>query len=82
VAIASRSSRAAGSAASNAAPASIHFESAASSAGVTRPPPRGMSPLAITSTSRLEAAAPRCTTPDAMSAAYESIWKSPLRPVT
>ena len=61
---ASMSSGVAGLPPSNAAPASIQRIKIPTSAGETFPPPRGMSPLRITSTRRLAFPTPRCTMPD------------------
>ena len=52
-----------GSAPSNTAPSLIQVTSSAHSSGDTFPPPRGMSPVRMTSTSRLSAPAPFCTIP-------------------
>ena len=62
-----------GSAPSNGAPASIHFINRPTSSGDTLPPPRGMSPLRITSTSRLDSPTPGCTMPVFISPAYDTI---------
>ena len=69
-----------GSGPSNGAPESIHRLSTPTSSGDTLPPPRGMSPLRITSTRRLASPAPGCTMPVFMSPAYDVIWNPPLRP--
>jgi hypothetical protein len=62
-----------GSAASQAAPESIHLIRVATFSAETFPPPRGMSPVRITSTNRLAWPAPRCTMPVFIRPSYDII---------